>query len=341
MRLKLTYRTRRKLQRIGLVTLVLLLVGLLVWTCWVVWLDRYMVYSREGAALNFQLKDAGTGQVAAPPSADETVPIYYNEGENAIDATTELGQIKGYYIDADMLKDVAGVLDTVSKLPGGTAVMLEIKNAKGSFFYNSRLTDAVMSGNVDCAAVSNLISEITSRNLYAIAVLPAFRDYQFGLNNVSSGLPVSQGYLWADDDYCYWLNPANAGTLNWLKSIMEELRELGFDEVVFTEFRFPDTTSIVFNGDKAEALVTAANTLVTTSATHSFAVSFMADTAFALPAGRSRLYLQNVSAKNVDATVAATTVADPTINLVFMATTNDTRFDAYSVLRPLNTLSVE
>ena len=70
--------------------MVLILVGF----CWVIWLERYVVYTRDGATLNFELKDTpGAGQLAMPPSAGETVPIYVNEGLDAIDLDKELEQI--------------------------------------------------------------------------------------------------------------------------------------------------------------------------------------------------------------------------------------------------------
>lgn len=339
----LTYRTKRKLQRFGLVALVLLLVSILVWFCWVIWAERYVVYTREGATLNFDLSDdVGQGSIAAPPSAEETISIYYNEGDNAVNASTDLTQISGYYIDADTLQnDLNNARDIVAALPSGTAVMVDLKSPKGSFYYTSSLSDAVQNTGVNNTAVDNLITDITSRNLYAIAVIPAFRDYSYGLNHVSSGLAVLKGYLWADEDYCYWLDPTDAGTVNWLKSIIEELRDLGFDEVVFTNFCFPSTDSIVFSGDKVEAINKTANTLVTACASDSFAISFMtSDASFVLPAGRSRLYLENVGAKSVESVASTTVVTDPAVNLVFMANTSDTRFDAYSVIRPIATVSV-
>ena len=336
----LTYTTKRKLHRIGLISTIVILVLILAWFCWVIWLDRYIVYSQDGAHLDFELRDFGTGQVASPPSADETVSIYYNEGENAISTSTEMTQISGYYIHADSLTDIDAVRNIVATLPAESAVMLEVKNAKGSFYYSSGLSGAVMSGSISTTGMDELITDITSRNLYAIAVLPAFRDYQFGLNNVSCGLAVPQGYLWADDDYCYWLDPTKSGTINHLTDIVAELRELGFDEVVFTEFTFPNTTKIVFDGDRTEAIATAAANLVTACATDAFAVSFMVpDASFALPAGRSRMYLQNVGAKNLESIAQQSGVTDPAINLVFMATTNDTRFNDYSVLRPITMLA--
>ena len=333
----LTYRTKRRLQRIGLVSLIILIVSILVWFCWVIWLERYMVYSRDGASLDFEMKVPSSGQVAAPPSTDKTVSIYYNEGEDTVNTTTELTQMTGYYIDIDTLESgVAEAQEIVRALPGNTAVMIELKDAKGKFYYGSSLESAALATTVDTAAVDSLIKDITNEKLYAIAVLPAFRDYTYGLNHTICGLAVPQGYLWADSDYCYWLNPAHSDTINWLKMIIEELRSLGFDEVVFTDFRFPDTSEIVFSADRQQAISKAASDLVSSCATSTFAVSFKSGSSFPLPTGRSRLYVEGVGAKDVANYASGMNVTDPTINLVFMVTSFDTRYDEYSVMRPLD-----
>lgn len=337
--MSLTYTARRRWRRIGTAALVLLVAGILVWFCWVIWLERYVVYSSDGATLNFDLPDPGTGSIASPPSADETIAIYYNEGENAISTSTELTQINGYYIDgATLQNDLAGTREQIASLSANTAVMIELKNIKGNFYYNSQLSDAVTSSAVDLVGVDALIQDMNSRNLYTIASVPAFRDFNFGLNNVSSGLPLPKGYLWMDSQGCYWLDPTKSGTLNWLYSIAEELRDLGFDEVVFTDFCFPDTDKIVFNGDKTEAIATAAANLVKTCAKSDFAVSFVTSNMnFKLPEGRTRMYLQNVGAKDVASITAQVSVPDVAANLVFLSTTSDTRFNDYSVLRPIVT----
>lgn len=337
--MSLTFTTKRRLRRLAIAAAAVLTVGILVWLCWVIWLERYIVYSSDGASLNFELQDPGVGNLAAPPSVDETVSIYYNEGENAINTSTELTQITGYYIDAEALQnDLSGTREIIASLKANTAVMMEVKNIKGNFFYSSQLEDAVTSSAVDVVGVDSLIRDMNSRNLYTIASVPAFRDFNYGLNHVSSGLPLPKGYLWMDSQGCYWLNPANSGTLNWLYSIAEELRDLGFDEVVFTDFCFPDTEKIVFKSDKAEAIASAAASLVKTCAKSNFAVSFVtSDMSFKLPEGRTRMYMKNVGAKDVASITAQVTVLDPSVNLVFLSSTSDTRFNDYSVLRPIVT----
>lgn len=335
----MTYRTRRILQRLGIIALIVILIGILASFCWVIWLERYVVYADGGATLNFDLPDPGPGQIASPPNRDETVPIYYNEGENTLQDFSVLTRVNGYYIDADTLvNDLEGARAAIATLDPGTAVMIELKNAKGYFYYSSNLVDAVHATHIDITAVDSLIADITSRGLYAIAKIPAFVDWNFGLNHVSSGLPLPQGYLWVDERGNYWLNPINSGTQNWLFQIIQELKSLGFSEVVLSDFRMPTSERIVFNGDREEAVIKAAQTLATNCAVTSMAVSFIVtDPAFKLPEGRCRMYMENVGAKEVPSVISKVTVPDPIVNLVFIANTNDTRYNEYSILRPIAT----
>ena len=336
--MNIPYRTRRTLRRIGIIALVALIVVLLVATFWFLWLDRFVVYTRyDGAVLDMSLSEEPAPGVPGKAPELPEVSIYYNEGENALTTTRELTQFTGYYADtAALQKGPAAVLDQIKALPPASTVMVDVKNAKGAFFYSSSV-GASRDQTIDTAAMDELIAYLNRSNTYAIARLPALRDYHYGLNNVLDGLPVAGGYLWADEDYCYWLNPTRQGTLTYLISIATELKNLGFDEVVFDNFYFPDTDKIVFKSDKKEALATAATTILTACSSDTFTVSFVGkDPTFPLPEGRSRLYLTGTAAAMADSVAAETGLEDPTTRLVFLTEIHDTRFDTYCVLRPLD-----
>lgn len=332
------YRTRRTLQRVGLVSLIVLLVALVVWLCWMLWLGRYVVYTRgSGAKLDLDHSSLEiTGQPAQEPPARETVSIYYNEGENQLNVSKELTQVVGYYVTAQELEaDISLIRPQLQKLEKGTPVMVDVKNIRGDFFYSS-----TVSGNrnskIDPAAMDELLNYLKLSDLYTIARLPALRDFDYGLNHVSDGLPTAGGYLWMDDDRCYWLNPTSQGTVAYLVNIITELQGLGFDEVVFEDFRFPDTTDIVFKNDRTQALTEAAQLLVDTCTTDSFALSFVGVPGFPLPTGRSRLYVTGATAADAASVAQQTGLEDPSVNLVFLTDLHDTRFEAYGVLRPLS-----
>lgn len=338
--MNVSYRTRRRLRRLGFTLLITALIALAVWLCWIVWVGRYIVYTPQGARLDFSIDPRfPTGEAAEPPATGETVPIIYDEPEIEEPLPNyDQTAISGYYVDFDALcKDVSAVKAQLQQLPAGTAVLLDVKNTKGYFHYSTSVGETT-SGDVDTAAMDELIAWLAGRDLYTIARLPAFRDWEFGLNNVPCGLPKKDGNgsLWMDDTNCYWLDPTSDGALNYLVRITAELRGLGFDEVVFKDFRFPNTEKIEFEGDKAQAIADAAATLVSACTTDRFCVSFCSeDPAFPLPAGRARLYLSEVAAADVHTVAQQVTTDDPAVHVLFMTTVNDTRFDEYSVLRPL------
>lgn len=338
--MNISYRTRRGIRRFFVTMLILALAAIIAWVCWMIWVHRYIVYDRDGARLDFDSAPYTEGVLATPPTAGETIAIYYDEPD--IEETTpviEQKPIHGYYIDfEDLEKDISAVRARLETLPAGTAVLLDVKNIKG-FFHYSTSVGTTTSKDVDIAQMDALFSYLANSELHAIARLPAFRDWEFGLNNVPSGLPKKggNGSLWMDDSNCYWLDPTAEDTLNYLIRITTELRSLGFDEVVYTDFRFPDTDKIEFEGSQYDAIASAAATLSSACATDRFYVSFISESPdFALPEGNSRLYLSNIAAADVQNVAEQLKTDDPTLHLLFMTTLNDTRYDGYCVLRPLD-----
>lgn len=332
------YRTRRALKNIGVTLLVLLLASALIWSCWFIWLDRYLVYDRdEGAKLDFDRDpQISAGVQAVPPEQKETVPIYYNEGNDKIQTSFELTQLSGYYADTNALKDIAAVMEQIRSLEAGTAVMVDVKNGKGEFYYSSSVGSARCS-SVDVEDMDELLAFLDRSGMYTIARLPALRDAEYGRNNVEHGLfHSSRGYLWVDSAGCYWLNPSSEGAFSHIVQTVVELKALGFDEVVLTDFRVPEGKDIYFPGSRSDVLTDTAAKLVQTCTDDRFAVSFVA-AEFDKPEGRSRWYLENISATQIGQAVENNPVADAAIYLVFLTEVHDTRYDEYGVLRPLAT----
>ena len=118
--------------------------------------------------------------------------------------------------------------------------------------------------------------------------------------------------------------------------IQAELAELGFDEVVFDQFVMPDSQNIVYDGDRQEATAAAAQAIRTQLEGSSIRVSF-GSSAAQVAASADRVYLATDSGSQVEGLVEPLqdTLADVTTQIVFCTASRDTRFDGYSLLRPL------
>ena len=343
--MSLTFRTRRRLKALGIAALSLVMVFVIGWLGWVVYLERYIIYTRDGVVLNLDLdlSQYDEGVVATPPDANETVPIFYNEGSNAQEMNAELTQLWGYYISFDDLaKDINACRDQLALLPAGTPVMIELKSGYGKFHYSTSVPGAELSDSLNIAEVDSLIQDLRSRNLYLIAKVSAFRDRAYGLKNVPQGIyHVNKKGLWPDNNNCYWLNPTNPTVVSYISSIVQELKEMDFDEVLLADFSVPVSDKVYFKDDRTEALKNAANTIIESCGSEYFTISFgVTSSTFPLPEGRTRMYLSGVDAQNVGAVIAQSKVENAEIRIVFLADTNDTRYDEYGVLRPLSASEV-
>lgn len=338
----LSYRTRKFFSGLFTFLLVLALAAVLVWTVWIIWLDRFVIYSRDGAEFLFDSSSEHiSGEIVTPPGEDIFVSIFYDDSKQETVVNTELTQLNGYYADRDMLLNNFDVVRSqIEKLPAGVPVMLDVKDIYGYFLYTTDLGPTA--SKMDTAAMDALIATAMERGLYVIARIPAFQDYYFGLNNVPNGLFRPDGYaLWTDFSsgrLTYWLDPTKEGTINYLTKIVNELKRMGFDEVVFSDFCFPDTDSLRFSGDKAAAIQEAAKNLATVCSTETFCVSFESTkSSFPLPAEeRSRLYLKDIPAARVQIEAAATGLENPAIRVVFLTDLGDTRYNSFGVLRPVD-----
>ena len=212
--MKMTYRTKRRLRGLGLALLTLTVILLVVWFCSVIWLERYVVYSSDGAKLDFENEPAGfAGVEAVKPEAQGGVSIFYNEGSDAISISKDLTPINGYYLDyASMVKDMAGAMENLEVVPVGTPILVDMKGGYGTFYYSSTISGAVQSASAPVQTVDEFVKKLRSKGYYMIARVSAFQDYMYGNANVSSGLyMLNRAGLWLDGEGCFWLDPASAG----------------------------------------------------------------------------------------------------------------------------------
>lgn len=337
-----SYRTRRFFRRLFSVILTIVLLACAFLAIWLLWAQRYIIYTQDGPILDFGLKPPNAeGIVAGPTVPGETVPIDFGKEEVPEEETPPppeetMEQLKGYYLTVDDLsKDLEAILKKLETLPKGTPILMDVKGTWGYFFYSTSL-GGTTSTSFDMEVMDAFFQRVNALGLYTIARLPAFADYDFARKNYTCGLKTESGSLWGDENNCFWLDPTDDLVLTYLVQVAKELKSMGFAEVVFKNFYVPTANEIVYKQDRAEAIKKAAKTLVTACASKDFVVSFISGNAgFPLPEGNCRLYLENVGATQVQDVLQKVQVKDYAINLVFFATSNDTRYEAGGVLRPL------
>ena len=357
-----TYRNRQRLKVGAVILAVLLVLACLGIVVSFAYLERYMVYTPEGArmvlpgeeseGLAAEANSETFSLVEVPDATVETLAPIQREVTPSepqtvaqIDLTPEEEAqpepLTGYYVTYDDLQDTARVLDLIQSDPDCGLVVLEVKSAYGSSYYSSALPGAVMSGSVNVEAVDALISILAAQDCRLVALVPAYSDSVFALDHQSEGLPISGGALWLDWDSHYWLDPASSVVQEHLVDLCTELTGLGFDEVAFSHFTIPDSENIVYSGDRNANLRDAGDLLVRTAQLLGMEVSFYdlsRTRPVVAPTTGGHLYFEAEDGATVnrilswmgsDADALAGTLA-------FCTSSHDTRFADYSILRPLD-----
>ena len=139
----LSYRSRTRLKK-GL-KLVLAGLGalLLLALLFAVFLGRYVVYTPEGARLDFKRNTARDVELPdaqpTPSSPIESLEIEFADpGERKRETTA----VSGVYIDLEMLQDPEAVLEAVKELSAPCTVLMDLQGGNGSFYYSTGIDGA-------------------------------------------------------------------------------------------------------------------------------------------------------------------------------------------------------
>lgn len=332
----MSYRAKLRLRKILKISLIVLSVLLVVSIVGFVYLQRFLVYTPDGVKLDFNQSEepkTPSGSQAETQAVPE-VSIVYGEATPDMDEDTP---ISGYYIDISMLQDPDAVYDAVRTLEGPGVVMIDLKSSSGMFYYSTGIAGAPLA-EIDVTTVDAVIAHLRTHGFTVIARVEAFRDRAYALDHQSSGLAIHGGALWSDEGY-YWLDPGDPTVIEYLQQIVKDLSGRGVTEVVFDDFYFPSSPSIVYKHDisRTELMNSAAESLLNYFTSSNITISF-GNTSSDIRIGnkRSHIVIDNIDASKVSTLLESyVNLNSPETQLVFLTGSKDTRFDGYSVLRPL------
>lgn len=125
---------------------------------------------------------------------------------------------------------------------GGNGLMLFMKESGGRLNYPTELELAdELDARSDSSAINRLketLEDLKSDGLYTIAYVDCFQDANAeGLDG--DVLLDSDGDPWYDGDDRCWADPASETYQQYLLGIVEELTELGYDEIVLRNAGYP------------------------------------------------------------------------------------------------------
>lgn len=202
-----------------------------------------------------QQSGESTGEVSAvaPGPSDTSSP---NSEPHPTPNPPELDNLKGFYLPASRLKDVAALDTQLDKAAaaGFNAVIFDLKDSTGTLYYASATELAAQSGAISGEALSAAeltasIQHIQDRGFAAVPRLYAFKDATAPRQLAGAKVTVAGNptYTWYDDNPNAggkpWLNPYSPQAHTYIIDMIRELKGLGITTLMIDGVQFPDQES--------------------------------------------------------------------------------------------------
>lgn len=329
-----SFRNRNFLRRIGLFILILILVLTLAAVGVFIYLQRFLVYGKDGVYLDFSRPPIAEQQPQQQP--DLTFPNTQIVQPDPEDLPKEVSTtvLSGYVVPHDVLQQPQVLLDACLAMDAPCTLLFDLKDGVGNFFYDSAVDGQ---GEDSRDLLSDILTQLQEEGFHLVARISALRDRTYGLNYPACGLPLSSGVLWMDEGGCYWLDPADDKVQVRLVRICAELFELGFSEVVLNNFYFPDSDQIVYpDKENADSILADTARRIRDALEGQGLVSiYLQEDQAPMDPGSGRLYFSTDDVLQLQLLQTATSLwmEDPAAQLVLLTDSRDTRFDGYSLLR--------
>jgi hypothetical protein len=121
------------------------------------------------------------------------------------------------------------------------AVAVELKDASGKLYYNSKVQ-----GAIDCGAVAGnstsdtAIQGLVDSDYYTIGRISTLHDSLYAYEHMTDAAVCQlTGFVWYDTNSTHWLAPEKQAARAYVTDIVTECAQMGFDELLLDDFHYP------------------------------------------------------------------------------------------------------
>ena len=179
-------------------------------------------------------------------SYDDDTGESENGTEPAVDISAIYQNYNGVYLDIQKLNTLENLQLFIAdiKEKGINAVNIDIKNEAGNIPFALNSPTAILVGAIDAnenLAIRAIIDMLHENDIYVSGTISCFKDdFASATYPRYSLLRKSDGLRWSDANDSSWLNVYSEGARNYIKEIVLEIINLNFDEIILSQFFFPN-----------------------------------------------------------------------------------------------------
>ena len=248
------YRGKRKYSWI-ITLLVFVLVVLILVAVWLFYyLQRYIVYDKESLRLvlpaeradTLPLPDAVSQPVSVPKVDVEIVVDQTDYSGVSTDAGQELTPMRALFVSAEELTE-----QNLAYYAGGigdfNAIVLELKGPDGFLSYRSGIPLAesyAVNGSLELAEA---LEKLKAQDIRLVAQISGLIDETMALRNGPIALKNAVTESVFQNSKGAWLDPYSDTARAYLRDFLQELHDLGFDEVLLSNLYCPNSENLQFS----------------------------------------------------------------------------------------------
>lgn len=214
----------------------------------VIYLQQYVVYSSDGRR-QIDLPWRTEGKDPAPPADQGEDPVggvdvVVQEPEDPTPKETAAGSLPAVPLARTHWSEFKSLHPAG---PGGNAVAVRLKTSNGTIYFDSAnaVSGAVALSEEPGETMDTLALITSEEGMHTIASMSCLQDFKAANANVEAwGLKNTGGYIFYDGNNSLWLDPAKPGAREYVCNLAKEIAELGFDELLLTDFSYPTVGKI-------------------------------------------------------------------------------------------------
>lgn len=224
------------------ILLAILLVLVIAVAASVIYLQQFLVYGADGSRqirLPWQ-----TEEKDPPPDGEGEAPENQPDVDVVVQEPEDQGpkETAAFSLPAQALTQA--LWQETEKPSGANAVAVRLKTSNGTVYFNAaNAVSGAVETELDTAAA--LAAVTAQEGLHTIASVACLQDFKAANADVEGrGLKNTGGYIFYDGNNSLWLDPAKPGTREYVCALAKEIAELGFDELLLTDFSYPTVGKI-------------------------------------------------------------------------------------------------
>jgi hypothetical protein len=244
------YRGRRKKKNVAVVPVAIIVVLLILVVVLFYGMQKYAVITKEDVEVKLpylQGDDVVIDENGNEVRVFEKVNVTVNFREPNYSSITAsagrgVGELRAIFVAAeDLTKEK--ILDYDARLSSGNALVLEMKPRDGNlkWFSQSVLAQSygVSTQTQQTQDIAEAVRQVKENGHYLVAQISCCIDNLLPSRSTSVALLNMFGSFYTND-MGVWMDPYNMNVRNYIVEMVEELYDMGFDEVVLADLRHPE-----------------------------------------------------------------------------------------------------